>query len=62
MHSKCWRSQKFVQMRQTLRVAVAESILYHQTDIIGSPSFEEYAIQNPHLMMHIIRYFGTQFQ
>ncbi|MCL7025109.1 hypothetical protein MKW94_000907 [Papaver nudicaule] len=41
---------------ETLKVAALEWILKHKKEITGSPSFEEFAIQNPHLMVHIIRY------
>ncbi|RZC90571.1 hypothetical protein C5167_029705 [Papaver somniferum] len=38
---------------ETLRVAALESIINHRKEIICSSSFEEFAIQNPHLMVHI---------
>ncbi|KAI3858003.1 hypothetical protein MKW92_004517, partial [Papaver armeniacum] len=44
---------------ETLRIAAMEW-LYQQTEVIGSPSFEEFAIQNPQLMMHMVRYSITR--
>ncbi|RZC75610.1 hypothetical protein C5167_051099 [Papaver somniferum] len=46
---------------ETLRVASLKSIFNHRKEIICSPSFEEFAIQNPHLMVHITRYSCSQF-
>ncbi|RZC90572.1 hypothetical protein C5167_029706 [Papaver somniferum] len=46
---------------ETLRVAALESIINHRKKIICAPSFEEFAIKNPHLVVHITRYSCTQF-
>ncbi|MCL7028390.1 hypothetical protein MKW94_029091 [Papaver nudicaule] len=46
---------------ETLKVAALESIFNHTNEIIGLPSFKEFAIQNPHLVLLIIRCSFTQF-
>ncbi|MCL7025111.1 hypothetical protein MKW94_000909 [Papaver nudicaule] len=46
---------------ETLKVAALESIIKHKQEIICSPSFDEFAIQNPHLIVHITRYSCTRF-
>ncbi|RZC82505.1 hypothetical protein C5167_045291 [Papaver somniferum] len=40
---------------ETLKVAALESILSHSEEIYFSPSYEEFASQNPHLLVHITR-------
>ncbi|KAI3977537.1 hypothetical protein MKX01_000450 [Papaver californicum] len=47
---------------ETLRVAAVKSILDHKEEITGSPGFEEFAIQNPQLMVHTVRLSSTQPQ
>ncbi|KAI3938765.1 hypothetical protein MKW98_011917 [Papaver atlanticum] len=44
---------------ETLRVAALELIRKHKKEILWSPTFEAFAIQNPHLMLHITRYCCT---
>ncbi|KAI3968451.1 hypothetical protein MKW92_020314 [Papaver armeniacum] len=46
---------------ETLRIAALHMIINHKKEIICAPSFEEFAIQNPHLVVHITRYSCTQF-
>ncbi|KAI3965154.1 hypothetical protein MKW92_029338 [Papaver armeniacum] len=46
---------------ETLRDAALKMIIDHKKEIICAPSFEEFAIKNPHLVVHITRYSCTQF-
>ncbi|MCL7023167.1 hypothetical protein MKW94_001772 [Papaver nudicaule] len=46
---------------ETLKVAALESIIDRKDEIISSSGFQEFAIQNPHLVVHILRYACTQF-
>ncbi|MCL7047621.1 hypothetical protein MKW94_019588 [Papaver nudicaule] len=41
---------------ETLRAAAVESILCPETEIIDSPRLDQFATENPHLIMHILRH------
>ncbi|KAI3860897.1 hypothetical protein MKX03_009654 [Papaver bracteatum] len=44
---------------ETLKLAALRSVLQYKNEIFTSPYFEEFAKQNPHLMVHITRAFMT---